>query len=232
MRHFLFGLTMLPMVACADDSESAKGVFVPEDGGSNLQVDAGVDASGAATDLGTYTRPDLLPCESSENVCALTCEVLADPSFCWNVARAEASACGSNQNVGMMSADGLSCTSPETVVRFDAPITIDDVPDRENWGIEVSRAGKTCLELDDGSMSLSLKTAAGTVDVSLTLEPEYYRIECPNGGVWEATDQLALLACKDANGFTSLPGISTTTIGDDFQFGLLPGPDSLLWCRF
>ncbi len=232
MKYSTFlGLLLITAAACGDDSEAAKGVFVPNDA-ANAQTDAGNAEVNSTTDAGTDTSVDPLACEFTDKACLLTCEVLLDPSFCWNIARAEANACGQSTTRGVMSADGLTCTSPTTVVRFDAPVKFAEVPDREVWAIEISRSGNICLELEDGPLSLSLATASGKVDVSLSREPELYRIECPNGSAWESNDSLALLACNDAEGLTSLPGISTTTVGDDFQFGLLPGPDSLLWCGF
>ncbi len=221
-------LIAISMMGCGDDSSAEKGVFVPSNDAGTAS-DSNTSDSGTP-DIGTSVEP--LKCAAVEGACDLTCEVLADPSFCWNVARAEANACGASESKGVMSGDGLSCTSLDTVVRFDAPVLVTEVTDRETWGIEVSRGGNTCLELDDGPLSLALETSSGRVNVSLTLQPEFYRIECPDGSAWEAYDQMALLACKDADGFTSLPGISTVTFGDEFQFGLLPGPDSLLWCTF
>lgn len=221
MRYPTFlSFVVISTWACGDDA-GTKGVFVPHDAAVNSQTDAGVD-----------TSTDTLGCDLPDKVCPLTCEVLANPSFCWNVARIEANACGSSATIGTMSPDGLSCTSPDSVVSFDAPVLIDEVLDREAWRFEVARDGITCLGLDDGPLSLALETSSGRVSVQFTLQPEFYRIECPNGSAWEAFDQMALLACKDADGFTSLPGISKTTIGDEFQFGILPGPENLLWCRF
>lgn len=234
MRYLILALVM--SLGCSDDSSDNKGVFIP-DGQPDMSVDQAQNdlAFDAVTDVANdpVAVPDMLECDSDGGACPLTCEVLADPGFCWNIARLEANACGDSENHGVMSGDGLRCTSQEIAVEFSEAVLQAQVTDRELWDFKISRGGKTCLDLHDDETSLSVSTRSGTTGFELTEEPSFvYRMTCPNGSSWEATDRDALLLCRDSEGLTTLPGRSVVTVGSDFQFGLLPGPDSLFWCGF
>ena len=156
-------------------------------------------------------------CDDSEE---LTCEVLADPNFCWTIAVSEAYACNA-----------------ATTCEFDTGTTATFTPalepnfDIQEFTIVVANADGQCAKLvDDHNATISLKTKSGTVDVHVAQKD--YTVECADGTTYATDKPLDLLAC--GNGVldnAKLPG-TTKTSG---SFGITPRPagaTSFVDCAF
>ena len=172
----------------------------------------------------------------AEQTCELTCEVLNDPRFCWTLGLEEAYACTNGAATGTISNDGLTCFAPidesnELVITFENPLVEGEVIGLDDWSFEIARNGEECLSFDDTPENFVLATSRGTTTVAFE-EQGFLRVTCPTGDVWETTDLEGILACRNEDQVTALPGRSTTKIGREFGISLLPRSSNLFTCSF
>jgi hypothetical protein len=148
----------------------------------------------------------------------LDCNWLATNN-CWKTTFAAATSCLPNSNeIGTLSADGLTCTyASGAVVTFDNPVVLP-VPNGTQWKFTISNAGQQCFRFEQPTdKSSKLTTSAGTVTQSssgLTFD-----ISCPNGSAYEAGNGLQLLSCP--NGLTGMPGVIWSDTSMSLSFGVL-----------
>lgn len=175
-------------------------------------------------------------CDDSEE---LTCEVLADPNFCWAIAVNEAYACNAEAMTdGQISADGKTCEfeSGTTATFSPALDPMQDIFDIESMTVTLSNADGQCAKLvEDDSSGISLTTASGTVDVGGSINS--YTVDCPNGTTYKSDAPFDLLNCGDGNLFNSgLPGTTKSGSGTFISFGISPRPEGVetgfVDCRF
>lgn len=215
------------LVACSDTPDrKAREPFFESDSGSMMDPDGSTapDVSDT-TDMGTTGGN----CDGGP--CPLTCDVFADPGFCWNVARAEAYACAGDFGTGTMTDGGMACVSGDVRVDFDVALTEGAVIDTDITGLQVSSGGQECAALEDTDTTFVLTTASGTVRISFE-GLSRYAISCPDGSAWETTDVEGLFSCVDGEGISTLPGTSKFSAGTQWGFAILPGGENLFQCDF
>lgn len=167
-------------------------------------------------------------CDDSEE---LTCEVLAQPDFCWTVAVEEAYACTA-QTTGdcLLTSDYAGCAYENGITAsFSPPMDpMVSVIDIENIDITVNNTEGQCARFVEDEQGMTLTTASGTVDVGGTSS---YRVECPDGTVYATDNAFDLLNCGEGGLFDSqLPGSFKSGSGLYRSFGINPAPeDSTGW---
>jgi len=160
----------------------------------------------------------------------LTCEMLADPNFCWNARVAEARACTSDQEI-----DAISTDDGETCVYPGGPVAILDNPIRSESDIDIrldfsiERDGMQCMSFREDGDDQIVTTPNGTARLGgagTTLI-----MEC-GGTTFEGPGFELLEEC----GFGELPGQSWSKSSGGFSIGLLPnfeeGFSSVLSCDY
>lgn len=236
MQRVIAVVLLVSVQACGDDRVPKDVILdsVPDTGATPDAGRTGNDSGSGGADAATGAE-----FRCAEGTCELTCDVLADPGFCWTLGLQEAYSCTDGAGTGVMSSDGLTCTAAiegsmdSLVVEFQDPVVEGQVIERDDWVFGVSRAGEACLSFENVMDDFVLTTDRGTVAVVVRVENEpLLRVSCPSGDVWEATDIEGLLMCRNADDVTSLPGQFTTTIGPEFDVGLLPSSDRLFACTF
>jgi hypothetical protein len=174
-------------------------------------------------------------CDDSEE---LTCEVLADPNFCWAVAVAEAYECNATAITdGQISADGKTCEFDNGATATFSPALdrTQEIFDIDTMTVTLSNADGLCAKLADNEAGLSLKTASGTVDTGGSANN--YTVDCPNGTTYKSDKPFELLSCGGGTLFNSkLPGTSKGGGGNFITFGISPKPEGVetgfVECRY
>lgn len=113
----------------------------------------------------------------------LTCEVLADPGNCWNQAASAAYACIPTAEVGVLSADRLSCSYGDgTTIAFDEalPQRTDDVRNLNALAWTVRRSGTECARFVD-TLNNRLELAAGGAAAFGELVAGEFTLSCGDG---------------------------------------------------
>lgn len=157
----------------------------------------------------------------------LTCEVLADPNFCWTVAVEEAYACTANADTyGLISASGRACAFDDgsTATFTPALDPRQNITDIGAMTIVVSDEFGQCakfVDYDDSYMSLT--TASGSVDVGG--DEDSYKIECSDGTTYKSRSPRDLISCGDGSIQDSrLPGTFKSGGGGFVTFSITPKP--------
>ncbi len=169
----------------------------------------------------------LLECGQAE--CELSCEVLADPNFCWQRAVREVYACMEGVTKGTM-AEADRCVVGGVEVAFSQNLVSETIIDKEDWDFEII-TGDVCARVQDTEDAFQLDTRFGTVRAAFT-ETDY-TVTCENGEVWRFEGEVTvLLQCRDGNDSLPLPGVITFSSGAEFGFGLSPADGNLFQCTF
>jgi hypothetical protein len=159
----------------------------------------------------------------------LDCAYLAGDN-CWKTTAAPAAGClPASTDVGMLSADGKTCTyASGHVVTFATPLTLP-VPtsnNTENWDFTVTdAAGQPCLAYKNNtSIVLTVQGqtvkegSAGGLGLSLT---------CPDGTSYSNSNAFALLSCSDSGLFGfDLPGDAWSSSDTSLSLSLTGVPSS------
>ncbi len=166
-------------------------------------------------------------CEFTEE---LTCEVLADPNFCWTVAVEEAYACTANaQRYGLISQSGRACSFDDgnTATFTPALDPLQSSTDIDAITIVVTDEFGQCAKfVDMGDSFMSLTTASGTVDVGG--DRRAYKVECSDGTTYKSTSPMDLISCGDGSIQDSrLPGTFKSGGGGLISFGISPKPEGI-----
>jgi hypothetical protein len=152
----------------------------------------------------------------------LTCEVIADPDFCWAIGVEEAYACvDASASDGVFDPTRSTCTmSDGVVIRFDEPVPLDSFSDDDyTWTFSIEDSdGAECARHEDGD-STALITASGESSTALS-GMVGVRVTCPDGGVYVAPNAFDLFECEVG----SLPGYSVSG-SSDISWSLLGTPD-------
>lgn len=217
-------LTLLLLAACGDDAREPAQPYSPTD--TDNAVDMGTPDDGSATDA-TNGGPD---CASAAG-CELTCAILLDPSFCWNVGIAEAYACMDGAGQGVMAADGLSCSDGDFTATFAEPIELESLIDQETWDVTLTRGDAQCARFTDTGDTMALVTPGAQSELSFTMATGVYEVRCAEQA-WRTTDITALFECTRPDGTTALPGRAIGRAGESWTLQLFPDPTDLFSCRF
>lgn len=165
------------------------------------------------------------PSGSDDAAEPLTCEVLADPGFCWTVGVDEAYLCldGLDES-GLFDADRTTCAfTGGTTVTFDDPVPVEDA---EEWTLAFTVTdpdGGFCARFEGGSDSLLLDTLAGAVTTRATTRS--YVVSCPDGTEYLTPDPFGLLDCV-----SPVPGHLQILQDGAITVALLGGVGPLLVC--
>jgi len=210
------------LVGCGDDAKPKDSVFVPDNNTNNTN-----------NSVNPNNTPDpinnALECGEPGGVCELDCQVFASPDFCWNRARFLVYECMNEQVNGTMNPAGDTCTVGNVSIQFADAIDPEALADIEDWDFRIVQSGASCARVvsDDG---FELTTRLGTVKIEVSAQE--YSVECEDGSKWVTTNVFGLFDCTDNEGFTTLPGSTSFSAGNEFGFGLLPGSGNLFQCAF
>lgn len=133
----------------------------------------------------------------------LTCDVLADPSNCWNQAAAAAYACVSSTEIGVLASDRLSCSySDGTLITFDEalPQRTDEVRNLDSLGFTVLSGGTQCARFVD-TLNNRLEIEAGGASAVGELLGGEFTLSCGDGSSF-STEFGTLFDCE-GNGVTA-----------------------------
>ncbi|TNE87130.1 MAG: hypothetical protein EP330_19370 [Deltaproteobacteria bacterium] len=152
----------------------------------------------------------------------LTCDVLADPDFCWAASVDEAYACiPEADSSGTFDATRSTCTLGNGItVVFDEPVPEDPFADSADdylWSFTIRDGGGDCARFVDGDTGYSLTTNSGQAST----RPYGFAgstLECPNGDEYTAENLFDLFECEGA----VLPGYGYS---GNVSWQLLGGPD-------
>lgn len=165
----------------------------------------------------------MIGCDDAEE---LTCEVLADPNFCWNVAVTEAKACLADTPAPCeVLPEGTTCLFSDGIRADFAPPLRRGVSlnDTEVVTVTVRRPDFSVCALlrDDRLNDVQLQTASGSALVRPQLNN--FEVECPDGTTYQTTAPLDLLSCVDGPQTSqSLPGAFRSGISPYFAIGPTP----------
>lgn len=215
-----FALVLVAVViaaSCGSDEKKSSTPYVEPEG----------DLGTSDMAPGLNNIDPLLECGQAE--CELSCEVLADPNFCWQRAVREVYACMEGVTKGTM-VEADRCVVGGVEVAFSQNLVSETIIDKEDWDFEII-TGDVCARVQDTEDAFQLDTRFGTVRAEFTESD--YTVTCENGEVWrfegEVTD---LLQCRDENDSLPLPGVITFSSGPEFGFGLSPADGNLFQCTF
>jgi hypothetical protein len=140
---------------------------------------------------------------------SLDCAYLASDN-CWKTTATAASSClPPESEIGMLSADGSSCTYPSgDVVTFTPPLVLP-LPSTPTpaWNFTVkTSSGASCLGYqDDGNGALTLTVQGQTVKET-TPGGLAIALSCPDGKTYSNPNAFTILSCPDASLLDGLPG--------------------------
>jgi hypothetical protein len=159
----------------------------------------------------------------------LTCEVLADPDFCWLTSVEEAYACVDPSLDGVFDEARSTCTYPDGVtVAFAEPVP-EDLFGEENYSFAfdiIGSEGSECASFGETETGFSLTSTGGTFNSGVA-GLFGLALECPSGDTYETNDGFSLFECDGAvfPGFMysgGLGSVSLSLIGSpEGTFGLI-----------
>lgn len=129
---------------------------------------------------------------------------------CWKAALVAAAPCLHDASVvGVLAADGATCTFDDGVtIAFRKPLDPTDV-DPSDWDFSITKDGAACLEYTqeegDTQTDIALTTPAGTLGVHA--DRGSYDVDCPDG-TSTSFRPLAMLDCEGL--FADAPGLAWT----------------------
>jgi hypothetical protein len=159
---------------------------------------------------------------SSSGSNTLDCAYLASDN-CWKTTAAAASSClPPSSEIGVLSADGSTCTYVSgDVVTFTPPLVLP-LPSTPTWNFTVkTSSGASCLAYQDngnGAINLTVQgqtvkeTSPGGLAIALT---------CPDGKTYSNSNAFSILSCPDAGLLGGLPGAAWSYSNTSVSLGLL-----------